>query len=151
MAYIDRDFLEMMLSDDQIQSLLDYGNNTNTTEQDQKVDFLCQYASDVVDSYLYAYDLPLASVPHSIKMATYWLTIEQLYTTANQTVPEDIKGQIQDQYGYLRAIRDKNTQLPGLSQNTTTGKGGNLWAGTLDTDGESERLFSPQKLKGTFI
>ena len=148
--YIDIAYLHIFLSEPQITALAGYGENVSGS---QKVDLLISGSSDIIDSFLMVagYQLPLNPVPDSIKVACAYLTLRDLYTTAQQPLPEGMTDQINSSIAYLNLLRDKKLQLDGLEQETATGTGGNLFSGVSTSSGEPNRMLSVGQLKGTFI
>lgn len=149
-AYIDKTYLETFFSAAQIDKLLEYGENDSSAKQ-AKVDLLISGSSDMIDSFLYpaGYNLPLETVPNSIKKACCYLVINDLYSSANQPIPETFSDQVSQQYAFLNLLRDKKLSLNGLDQDTDIGTG----ASTFDfnvTSGDPARIFDKKKLRGNY-
>lgn len=171
-TYIDRTYLETMFTDTQVTRLLNYGHMTTTVSasiQNAKINQLITGSTDIVNSFLVpaGYDLPLASVPASIQMATAYIVIENLFGSCFQPIPESFQNQISQQYGYLNDLKNQKLILTGLSQNTATGTGGTMFKfdngdGTSSNGNnggtsccgvgiDENRYMSVKKLRGTFF
>ncbi len=153
--YIDRTYVENMLTEAQVASLLSYGDNTDSQAQDDKLDSIIEIATSIVNSFLApaGYNLPLSTVPAVIKGITFWLTVNQLFAACQQPIPEYMQTQVANSVGMLELLRDKKMILEGLQQDSNTGTGGNTFGGGAVNSGTGAgALIMPfSKLRGTFF
>lgn len=151
-AYITKAYFETKFSTDQVNALLSQGGITSTADKNAKIDSIISGSSAIVDSYLApaGYDLPLATVPENIKYIVFWIAVDELFSLCQQTLPESYREKYGQSYLHLEALRNKQTQLPGLSQNTKTGTGGNIFAYSV-SDNDTPTLFARKNLRGSFF
>jgi hypothetical protein len=149
-SYITQEYVKTFLSEPQINTLIGYGENVSGS---LKLDMLISASSDQVDSFLVpaGYDLPLASVPESIKQATAYLVLNNLYTLSQQPIPQQMQDQVSAQYSYLNLLRDKKLILPGNEQNLDTGTGASTFDYNLAGDDEVKRVMDKKSLRGSFF
>lgn len=153
-AYIQRSYVSTFLSSGQVTSLLSYGEKTDTSEQNAKLDLLISGSSSVIDSFLApaGYNLPLDSVPESIKKACFYLVVNDLYASAQQPIPDTFADQVSQQYAFLNLLKDKKLILDGLVQDIDSGTGANSFDyNTADGTSTNARVFDKKKLYGNFF
>lgn len=162
-AYIDKTFMENMLSVTQVDVLLGYGGTTSTSTKNARMDQMISGSSSVIDSFLMVagYTVPLTTVPDSIKKVCGYLVINDLYNLANQPLPTGFTDQLTEQHAFLNAIKDKQFPLPGVVQNPHTGTGGamfnfgvsgssNVGLGNTGTNA-TNRILSIDNLRGSYF
>lgn len=151
-AYITKTYFETMFSVDQLNALLSYGNISSTADKNAKIDLIISQSSAIVDSYLApaGYDLPLSTVPSNIEFITFWIAADSLFSVCAQPLPDSYKDKLGQSYLHLEALRNKQTQLPGLTQNPETGAGANMFAFSV-SDNDTPTLFARKNLRGSFF
>lgn len=149
--YIDQTYVETLLSEQVVDKLLSYGNVVSGSIKDAKLQHMIDAAESEINSFLIpaGYTVPLPTVPASVKMAAYYITINHLYNSANQPLPEVQQNELSKQYSFLNAVKSQEIILEGNLQNNTTGTAGSTFYYNTSNN-ESGRILDIKNLRGTF-
>lgn len=153
MSYIDKTYVQTLLSETVLDRLLSYGNVTSGSLKDDRLQHMIDAAESTVNSYLIpaGYSVPLSSVPANVKMATYYLTISFLYNASHQPFPEQLKVELDQNYSFLNAVKSQVILLENNPQSTTTGTGGSYFNYNLSYSSQNPRILDIKNLRGTYI